>query len=267
MTRGAMLFAFNSPKVDYYAIAEYTARRINHFLKLPVTIVTNNESLPLFPNYQFDYTVMVNADTSNIFRNDIWINKGRHRAYELSPYDETLLIDADYMVNSDRLLKIFDCLQDYSCHDDIAQIMRPNEKNEKINEQSFFLLWATVIAFQKTEKAKQLFDCMRMVQDNYRHYANLYKFNPDIYRNDFSLTIAHRIVHGHLPDKQNIIPWNLMHVWLQTDVIKKSKDEFNTEYIVVYDNWKNNKIKKEYIEIKDMDFHVINKDIFIRLMK
>ena len=39
MTRGALLFAFNSPKYDYYAMAEHTAKRINHFLNMPVTLV------------------------------------------------------------------------------------------------------------------------------------------------------------------------------------------------------------------------------------
>jgi hypothetical protein len=267
MTRGAILFAFNSPKVDYYAMAEYTAKRINHFLNLPVTIVTNKDSVPTFTEYKFDKTVLIDADTNNVFRNDVWINKGRYRAYELSPYDETILIDVDYMVNSDRLLKVFECLVDYNCHDNIAQMMRPDGKNDNMSENSFSLLWATVIAFKKTEKAKQLFDCMRMIQNNYRHYANLYQFDPDIYRNDYALTIAHRILHGQLPNKENIIPWNLMHVWLQTDVKRKNDDEFNTEYVVIYDNWKNNKIKKEYIEIKDMDFHVINKEVFIRLMQ
>ena len=44
MSRGAILFAFNSPKYDYYAMAEFTAKRINHFLDIPVTLVTNEKS-------------------------------------------------------------------------------------------------------------------------------------------------------------------------------------------------------------------------------
>ena len=54
MSRGAILFAFNSPKFDYYSMAEFTAKRINHFLNIPVTIVTDESSLPDNPNYNFD---------------------------------------------------------------------------------------------------------------------------------------------------------------------------------------------------------------------
>ena len=38
MSKGALLFAFNSPKYNYYEMAVATAKRINHFLNLPVTI-------------------------------------------------------------------------------------------------------------------------------------------------------------------------------------------------------------------------------------
>lgn len=267
MSRGAILFAFNSPKVDYYSMAVYTAKRINHFLKIPVTIVTDKNSIPTFSEYNFDKTIIVESDPDNTFRNDVWLNKGRYRAYELSPYDETLLLDVDYIVNSDTLLTAFDLVQDYVCHETIAQLMIPDGKNEIVSDTSFPCLWATVILFKKTKKAKQLFDCMKMVQKNYKHYAYLYQFNADTFRNDFALTIAHRIIHGQLPDKRNILPWSLNHIWLKTAVIANNKDPYNTSYTLIYDNWKKNKIKKEYITITDTDFHVINKDIFMELIK
>jgi len=46
MTRGVLLFAFNSPKYNYYEMAEYNAKRINHYLNLPVTIVTEQIHYP-----------------------------------------------------------------------------------------------------------------------------------------------------------------------------------------------------------------------------
>ena len=65
MSRGALLFAFNSPKYNYYEMAVYTAKRINHFLGLPVTIVTDNTSVPANPDYQFDNTIIVEPDKRN----------------------------------------------------------------------------------------------------------------------------------------------------------------------------------------------------------
>jgi hypothetical protein len=51
-----------------------------------------------------------------------------------------------------------------------------------------------------------------------------------------------------------------------TSVYKNTDDEFNTEYTVLFDNWQRGKIRKEYITIKDMDFHVMNKEIFMGLI-
>lgn len=267
MSKGVLLFAFNSPKIDYYAMAEFTAKRINHFLNLPVTLITNAPSIPYYTTYTFDRVITIPADPTNSFRDTLWLNKGRYRSYELSPYDETLVLDVDYMINSDRLLDVFEYMDEFACHESTAFMMVPDAGSELMSTYSYPTLWATVIGFKKTQKAKQIFECMRMVQENYQHYADIHGFIPEIFRNDYALTVAHKIVHGHLPLGKDILPWNLMHIGLKTYVYANSNSSFNTEYTVIYDNWKRNKIKKEYITIKDMDFHVINKDIFLGLMK
>jgi hypothetical protein len=112
MTRGAILFAFNNQKFDYYKMAVATAKRINHFLNMPVTVVTNDDSIT-DTTYKFDHTITVEADKTNYREKQIWINKGRYQAYELSPYDETLLLDTDYMINSTKLLSVFDYYDDF----------------------------------------------------------------------------------------------------------------------------------------------------------
>jgi hypothetical protein len=34
----------------------------------------------------------------------------------------------------------------------------------------------------------------------------------------------------------------------------------------MFDHWKKSKVRKEYMLIKDMDFHVMNKDLFLGIM-
>jgi hypothetical protein len=271
MSRGAILFAFNSPKHDYYAMAEYTAKRINHFLDIPVTVVTNSESITQSSSYKFDNIVCIDADKSNkrsYSKKDtgVWINKGRFKAYDLSPYDETLVLDVDYVVNSNKLLKTFDTMDDFCCHENACFLMQPNEEDEYLSRYSFKTLWATVMAFKKTKRAKDIFDCIEMVQKNYSHYANLHNFISQIYRNDYALTLALRIANGHLVEKKDFIPWNLVHIGNNTQVYKNTNDEFNTEYTVMFDNWTKGKLKKEYITIKDLDMHLMNKKMFMGLM-
>ena len=157
MTRGALLFAFNSPKFNYYSMAEATAKRINHFLDLPVTVVTDNDSLPENPAYTFDKTIITTADKSNKRDWGLWFNKGRYRAFDLSPYDETLLLDTDYLVNSSALSTTFDLYTDFCCHDTTSFLMHPDAVQEVLSVYSFKTLWATVVNFKKTKRTEQMF--------------------------------------------------------------------------------------------------------------
>lgn len=267
MNRGAILFAFNSPKFNYFKMAEHTAKRINHFLDLPVTVVTDESSLPEISKYNFDNIILVEPDKSNKINSHIWINKGRYLAYELSPYDETLLLDTDYMVNSNKLSSLFAFDTDFCCHDTTSFAMYPGVAQELLSPNSYKTLWATVIKFRKSNKAKQIFECLEMVQKNFNHYANIHGFISSIYRNDYALTLALRIVNGHSQCSSDVIPWNLLHIGKNTSVYKNNDNPFNTEYTVIFDNWKKNKIRKEYMTIKDMDFHVMNKENFLELIE
>lgn len=267
MTRGALLFAFNSPKFNYYTMAEHTAKRINHFLNLPVTVVTDSESIPPNADYTFDKVILTDPDRNNKRDWGIWINKGRYQAYQFSPYDETLLLDTDYMINSHKLLKTFDIPTDFCCHNKTNFLMHPNAVQEVLSVYSFTTLWATVVMFRKSKRTEQIFECLKMVQHNFDHYATLHGFVAGTFRNDYALTLALRIANGHTSVKEDVIPWDLTHVGKNTNVYKNTDDEFNTEYTVMFDNWQRGKIRKEYLTIKDMDFHVMNKQNFLDLIE
>ena len=113
-SRGVVLFAFNTD-VDYVTIADRASRLIQHTLNLPVTLITDLDSKPQF-NYDSIIRITNNADN---FRTNLdnqhttWRNFGRYLAYELSPYEETILIDTDYLVLDDSLLRLFATDFDY----------------------------------------------------------------------------------------------------------------------------------------------------------
>lgn len=266
MTRGAILFAFNTQKYDYYSMAVYAAKRINYFLNLPVTIVTNHESVQT-TDYMFDNTILVEADTSNNLAERVWINKGRFQAYDLSPYDETLLLDTDYVVNSNKLLKTFSFSEDFCCHNRTNFLMQSNMPQEALSIYSVNALWATVVMFKKTKKSKQLFECIEMIQKNYEHYSLIHGFVPFPYRNDYALTLASRMVNGHLESADNYIPWSLIHVNNSNHVYKTTDNMLDIEFMITHENTQRGKTKMEYITIRDMDFHMLNKDNFMEIIQ
>lgn len=247
-------------------MALYTARRVQHFLQLPVTLVTDEDSLPAIEDDIWDKIIRVEPDKNNFRDWGLWINKGRHQAYDLSPYDETILLDVDYVVNSNKLLTLFDIETDFCCHNKTEFLMQPNAPQELLSAYSYETLWATVVMFRKTQRAKQIFDSLKMVQDNYDHYANIHSFVGGVYRNDYGLTIALKIVNGHSDSKSDYIPWSLLHLGKNTQIVKNNTDEFDTSFKVMFDNWQRGKIRKEYINITDMDFHIMNKDLYVEII-
>lgn len=253
MSRGILLFAFNNGNYNYYEMAVATAKRANYFLNLPVTIVTDSMSLPETQTYTFDHTILVSAQTDNVNHNGIWFNKGRYRAYELTPYDETILLDTDYLINSSTLLKLFDIYNDFMCHNKTSFLMFPKLGQEVVSSYSFDTLWATVIAFKKTKRVEQIFQCLQMVQENYEHYGHIYKFITRPYRNDYGLTIALRITNGHIDNTQDYIPWPLIHANKEVTVYKD-----DTKFVVLKDN--------KYIVVNDTDFHMMDKKNFMEIM-
>jgi len=253
MSKGILLFAFNNGNYNYYEMAVATAKRANYFLNLPVTIVTDSISLPETQTYTFDHTILVSAQTDNANHNGIWFNKGRYRAYELTPYDETILLDTDYLINSNTLLKLFDIYNDFMCHNKTSFLMFPNLGQEVVSSYSFDTLWATVIAFKKTKRVEQIFQCLQMVQENYEHYGHIYKFITRPYRNDYGLTIALRIANGHIDNTQDYIPWPLIHANKEVTVYKD-----DTKFVVLKDN--------KYIVVNDTDFHMMDKKNFMEIM-
>lgn len=260
MTRGVVLFAFNSDTVNYYDTAVFCAKRIDYFLNLPVTLITDTKSLPETVSDIFQNVITVEAQSDNQKSTGQWINKGRYRAYELTPYDETLVLDTDYIVNSDQLNNIFDIYDDFMCAKTAEYLMFTDTPREIISNNSFDCPWATVMAFKKTHKAKQIFECIQMIQENYIHYSNLYGFVAMPYRNDYALAIALHIVYGGLVDNSVYMPWNLIHVNERVKMYRVGTG-MDTNFVAT----KQNK-RTEYIKIKNTDFHMLFKPNFIEIV-
>ena len=267
MSRGILLFAFNNGTTDYFKMAASTANRAYEFLNLQTTVVTDSNTVLENYNHNFDNIIIVDSDNSNRgVDKQIWINKGRYQAYDLSPYDETLLLDTDYVINSDTLLKPFEFYDDFMCHNTTEFLMKPKAEQEKISKYSFNTLWSTVIFFKKTKKTKLIFDAMKMVQENYQHYINIYNPTVGFFRNDFALTFALRIVNGQTEDTRNYIPWPLTHVDKNVMVVPNEHHPCNESYTLLYDNHTRYKVKKEYMIVTGKDFHMLSKENFMEIV-
>lgn len=244
MTTGALIFALNNDQIDYVSMAQWSAKNIERHLGIPTHIVTNQQVETTGTNGRWfeDYGTNV-----------VWHNESRVNAYELSPWDRTLVIDADYIVASDQLQVLLNSDEEFLAHRMAYDVTDVND----FSSLNYFganrmpMWWATVMMFQRSNHARLIFESMTMIRDNWKHYKQLYKNNSPSYRNDHALSIALGIVNGHTVNHPGI-PWGLASLTPEHTLTKLDTDEYRVDYV-------NREQKRQWITIKNQDFHAMGK--------
>jgi hypothetical protein len=186
-SRGIVAFAINTATTDYVSIAQQTVALAARVLDLPYTIITEDHRADKnWHNYRHDVDIGQPVE---------WKNFGRNLCYELSPYDETLVIDADYVVQDAGLLKIFDLPWDYLLQR-TARSLNDEYVPNAMGAHSLPYVWATVFAFRKTTRAKAFFDLVQRIEANYHYYRELFNAESRSYRNDYAFAMADVILNG-----------------------------------------------------------------------
>lgn len=257
MTRGALIFAFDNEQTDYIAMARWNAKNIRRHLNIPVAVVTDCSDSSRLAG--FDVVVQAHAQTggtryfSDYAATVTWNNAGRTDAYELSPWDQTLVLDADYVVASNQLNCLFDTGQDFLCHRWASDATGLNDFDglNYFGRTHMPMAWATVMMFGRNTQAKTIFDIMNMVKHNWTHYRRIYGIAQSNYRNDHALSIALNLVHGQTGQWPSI-PWSLASITPEHELIETSQDCYRVDFV-------NPAGRKQYITINNQDFHAMGK--------
>lgn len=240
MTTGALIFAYNNETIDYMAMAEWSAKNIERHLGIPTTIITGRAQ----GNNSRHFT-----DVGTV----TWHNLNRMDAYSLSPYDQTLVLDADYVVASDQLKTVLDSKEDFLCHRWAYDVTGENDFSglNYFGRHNMPMWWATVMMFRRSKQAELIFGMMQMIRDNWTHYRNLYGNTVVTYRNDHALSIALNTVNGH---QQSIpgIPWNLASLVPDHTLVQTDQDAYRIDFT-------NSENKRRWISLKNVDFHAMGK--------
>jgi len=197
-SRGILAFAYNVESIDYIAIAASTLKLASEKLSLPYRLITDAELKNDVFNSRYD------IDSDSFIT---WRNVGRHHAYELSPFDETLVIDVDYLVVDNNLNKIFDSDWDYLLQRKSYALTA--EWSKLMGATSLPYVWATVFAFRKTSRARLYFDLIGRIQRNYAYYCALFNVQERNFRNDYAFAMADVILNGYSLASQSI-PENML---------------------------------------------------------
>ena len=276
MTTGALIFAQNTVGVDYVKLALFAAKRVKEHLGIPVSLATDSESwLKFYPEHTevFDKIIPIAGsnnqqkrfyDGSIAYKTSEWKNLTRYQAYDITPYDRTLVLDSDYIINSDTLVKALN--NDYSFQIfrksfDLAG-WRDDSSFDRINPYSVPFYWGTVFIFEKTASTRALFDLVQYVKDNYEYFRIIYKIDGPVFRNDFAFSIAIHIMNGGTSgDFAQELP-GLMTYILDRDILVKMKGS-KMQFLVEKAHYLG-----EYtlVTTNATDVHVMNKQSLTRFI-
>lgn len=264
MTQGVLLFAQNNNEIDYVRIAVFAAERIKQYLKVPVSIVTNRP----FNHEVFDQVIVVDDDNSNAkqFRDGsdkatkvVWRNTTRSKCFDLTPYDETLVVDADYIVNSCKLQYCWGQPYDFLIYRDSYDLgdWRSKQEFTYVSEYSIPFCWATAFFFRKTKETELFFELVEHIKENWAYYKLAYGIYSPNFRNDIAFSVALHMMNGFTTGSwAGALPGKLHYV-LDLDYLVEIKDSA-MKFLVQKD------LGYVCLKTQGLDMHVMNKYSLLR---
>jgi hypothetical protein len=193
-SKGILAFASNTPDTDYERIGHLALDLARHHLDVPVRLIMPETPLG-WNNYRMD----VNNRTATV-----WNNHGRFSALSNSPWDETIVIDVDYLVLTDRLRSLFDSTQSLLlCHDNSFSDVK------EMHTPYISPVWATVFYFKKNSWTEQYFDLVGRIQRNWDYYRMMFGVTSRSYRNDYAFAIAELVMNGYAHGPRTSMPFGI----------------------------------------------------------
>lgn len=276
MKKGILIFAHNSREIDYLLLAVIAGGLASKNLRAPVSLVTDLETIEwakksdLYKKVEqvFEHIIFTerpSLDNSRLIYDGLdhkfvpFINSSRSKAWDLTPYDRTLLIDSDYLIFTDMLSHYWEVEQDLL----IAESMNDIRDDKKgfldtwISDVGIEMLWATSVMFTKNNYTKVFFDLVDYIRENYNYYSDIYRYDTKTYRNDIAFSISNHILEG-FQKAQNNLP-AILTVFDKDELY--SVEENSLKFLIRDFSTEDNFFA---VSLRDQDVHVMNKQSLIR---
>jgi hypothetical protein len=273
MTHGALIFAQNNAVIDYIKMAEFAASRIEKYLDVPVSLVTDTPDAVTSDVFDKIITIEPTVAHSQKTYNDgiaqhqkvDWKNFARSGTYNLTPYDKTLVIDSDYIINSSVLKPAFEREFDLQIYRNSMPLAtwRNTLEFTRLSQYSIPFYWATTFIFEKNSTTEAFFNLIEYIKINWTYYRQLYNVASTIFRNDHAFSIAIHLMNNKTNGDFAIeLPGTMTYI-TDRDMLVEIKD--NAMQFLV----QKERSISEYIPAKTtgIDVHVMNKLSLLRAIE
>ena len=281
--KGICFFAYNNEEIDYIQLAHIAAGYVKaNMVNNKTCLITDKGTYDYFEkrvdkdfhNACFDHVVLTdfeNAPNPRRHYDSPWAeftaqfnNSNKHKIFEYTPFEKTLLLDIDYIVKNNFYDYIFDSEFPLAMHRESQYLQyEPPYMNEiTLADGGIHHWWSTVIYFDQSVESKTFFDTWAHVKDNWDYYHLLYQFPPALFRTDFCVSIACHLLNGY---NEN----NFVHDFLgikmrnmdQKDELHEIKSLNDWIFLshVRKEVWKNILVRNQ-----DLNIHVMNKRALTR---
>jgi hypothetical protein len=246
------------------------------YLNVPVSLITDISTVDWMKSSQiydvankvFEHVIVVDKPQTNNSRKLYdgansavvpFINSNRSSAWEVTPYDRTLLIDSDFLIFSDRLSEYWNVDSDLMIGESMNDICAPSRAgyhDRYVSDVGIKLYWATTVMFTKNSNTKIFFDLIKHIKDNYQYYADTYRFDSKQFRNDIAFSVAKHIMDGF--EQSNAINLPPILTLLDKDMLY----EVNKKLSVLVSPRSDTNFCAA--ALSNIDIHVMNKQSIIR---
>ena len=277
MTQGILIYAHNTRAVDYALLSVISAGLAKKHLSMPASLVTDDSTVSWMKQSQifnlaekiFENIIVADRPVTNNQRRLYdgennstvpFVNVNRDTAWSLTPYDRTLLIDSDFLIFSDVLNKYWNIDCDLLIGESINDIYsqdRMKYLDRHVSDTGVKLYWATTVMFTKNQNTRLFFDTVNHVKENYRYYADVFRFDHRQFRNDIAFSVSKHILDGYVESNLGTLPPVLSA--LDRDILYEVNDQRLTFLI-------DHRLDNNYCAaaISGVDIHIMNKQSIIR---
>lgn len=282
-SKGILLFAHNSPEIDYGSMAVLNSFLIKHYMtNNNISLVTDEgtfnylvdkygkktinslfEKVTYTDKHKIKENKRLIRDTTSTEKVLPWYNFDRLYAYDFTHYDETLVLDVDYLIFNNALDYVFGNIEDFLMNSEVRPLMREHTwftDEERVSLTSIKQYWATAFYFRKNDYTKSMFEFGKFVLENYDYYKMLYKTKGKTFRNDHLFSIVNHTFSGLLGAEIKSLPIPYILTAPDYDELIDIKEDEATFLTA--------KPRETYdfilTKTKNTNIHVMNKQSFLR---